>query len=178
MISSSTIEAIPDDEDLYQRDLQAVRQLIVSFATQKVGYEAAEDIAQEAVLILMQKYSEVRKREDMIRLAVGITRNKCFERFRKVARETEFSDTTPDDSDIHRELERRQVIDRILPAILQLGERCRAVLRLMLFEEKGAAAVQAALKAKSINTVYTWEHRCFKQLVELISGKVYAPSTG
>jgi ABC-type multidrug transport system ATPase subunit len=38
-------------------------------------------------------------------------------------------------------------------------------------EGRSFAEIQAEMKAGSINTVYTWDFRCRKQLLELLGGK-------
>jgi RNA polymerase sigma-70 factor (ECF subfamily) len=157
----------------YESAVESIRKRIVAFATAKVGNEVAEDIAQGCLLLLMQRYPKVRDRVDMLRLSITIARNKMFEHFRQTRRQEELPETIADQIDIHRELERRQVIDRVLPAMLLLDERCRQLLQLKLFENKGAAEIQKLLGINSINTIYTWESRCFKQLMVRVKGTLY-----
>jgi RNA polymerase sigma-70 factor (ECF subfamily) len=51
----------------------------------------------------------------------------------------------------------------------QLGERCRELMRLKL-QGKNFLEIQKAMGASSINTVYTWDFRCRKHLLELMGG--------
>ena len=44
------------------------------------------------------------------------------------------------------------------------------MLRLKL-QGKTFPEIQAILKVESINTIYTWDSRCRKQLIELMGGK-------
>jgi len=50
-------------------------------------------------------------------------------------------------------------------ALTDLGERCRELFRLKLqgftFPE-----IQKRLKVENLNTLYTWDFRCRKQLIE------------
>jgi RNA polymerase sigma-70 factor (ECF subfamily) len=67
-------------------------------------------------------------------------------------------------------LERKQMSERLVAAIARLGERCRDLFRLKL-EGKTFAEIQVLLRAGSINTVYTWDARCRKQLLQSMGGK-------
>jgi RNA polymerase sigma-70 factor (ECF subfamily) len=165
------------NDEGYVTALQVARKRIVDFARAKVGQETAEDIAQECLLLLMERYPHVRDVTSIIKLTVTIARNKLFEHFRHAQRHEEFAEATPDTTDMHRDLERQQVVNRILPSVLQLGERCRSLLTMKLFEEKTAADIQQAMNVKSINTIYTWERRCFQQLLDLVGGTLYGRTT-
>jgi RNA polymerase sigma-70 factor (ECF subfamily) len=35
---------------------------------------------------------------------------------------------------------------------------------------KTFAEIQAAMSVKSLNTIYTWDHRCRKHMLELLGG--------
>ena len=51
----------------------------------------------------------------------------------------------------------------------RLGERCRELFRLKL-EGRGFSDIQQHFGAASLNTVYTWDHRCRQQLLEALGG--------
>ena len=51
----------------------------------------------------------------------------------------------------------------------ELGERCRELFRLKL-EGYTFAEIQARLKVTTLNTLYTWDFRCRKQLLERLGG--------
>jgi RNA polymerase sigma-70 factor (ECF subfamily) len=168
----------------YETDLQLIRKRVVDFATSKIGRDRAEDVAQSCVLLLMQKYSDVRDLTTMLKISIGIARNKMFEQFRQEKREMQFpkeagddtntfEEAIPDQADFFREFERRQLVDRVIGAMLQLGFKCRNVLRLKLVENKGSAAIQELLGVNSINTVYTWERRCLQKLIDVAGGTLY-----
>jgi RNA polymerase sigma-70 factor (ECF subfamily) len=65
--------------------------------------------------------------------------------------------------------EQRETKERLLAAVGKMGERCRKLFALKL-EGKSYSEIQAILGAESINTVYTWDFRCRKQLMELMGG--------
>lgn len=66
-------------------------------------------------------------------------------------------------------LHRRQRLDQLERAIQSLGERCREIFRLKLQGVK-FPEMQRILGAESINTVYTWDLRCRRQLMDRWKG--------
>ena len=66
-------------------------------------------------------------------------------------------------------LERKLMLERLTKAVAQLGDRCRELLRLKL-QGLHFGEIQKRMGAQSINTVYTWDHRCRKHLLELMGG--------
>jgi RNA polymerase sigma-70 factor (ECF subfamily) len=65
--------------------------------------------------------------------------------------------------------EQREMRERLVAAVSQLGERCRKLFALKL-DGKSFPEIQVALGAASINTVYTWDFRCRKNLLERMGG--------
>jgi RNA polymerase sigma-70 factor (ECF subfamily) len=65
--------------------------------------------------------------------------------------------------------EQREMRERLIAAVSKLGERCRKLFALKL-EGKSYAEIQTILGVGSINTVYTWDFRCRKNLLELMGG--------
>jgi len=63
--------------------------------------------------------------------------------------------------------ERHETATRLKRAVGQLGERCKKLLALKL-DGKTFAEIQTILGAASLNTIYTWDFRCRKQLTELM----------
>jgi RNA polymerase sigma-70 factor (ECF subfamily) len=68
-----------------------------------------------------------------------------------------------------RAAERSEMRERLLAAMSQLGERCRKLFALKL-AGKSFAEIQGILGAGSINTVYTWDSRCRKDLLDRMGG--------
>ena len=66
--------------------------------------------------------------------------------------------------------ENKEQLARLKAAMLSLGERCRELIRYKL-EGKSFPEIQRLLQAASINTIYTWDLRCRKQLLEAMGGK-------
>jgi RNA polymerase sigma-70 factor (ECF subfamily) len=66
-------------------------------------------------------------------------------------------------------LERKEMLERLTRAMGQLGERCREMMRLKL-AGKTFPEIQKIMGVGAINTIYTWDHRCRKHLLELMGG--------
>jgi RNA polymerase sigma-70 factor (ECF subfamily) len=157
--------------------LGKLRERIVGFAASRVQRDAAEDIAQEVLLLLEQKYARLDRIEDLLPLALQIVRFKILALRRKSVRRGEFKSVSAEDTALADPgaspalaAERRQLRDRLIAAIAQMGERCRRMFALKL-EGKSFAEIQLILKAASINTVYAWDFRCRKQLLERMGGE-------
>ncbi len=54
-------------------------------------------------------------------------------------------------------------------AVSGMGDRCRELFRLKL-EGKAFPEIQVLMKANSINTIYTWDARCRKDLLQKMGG--------
>jgi RNA polymerase sigma-70 factor (ECF subfamily) len=66
-------------------------------------------------------------------------------------------------------LERKELLARLMGGIARLGERCRELFRLKL-QGRSFSEIQGLMGAASLNTIYTWDHRCRKQLLEWLGG--------
>jgi len=166
-----------------QRDevLAKLRERIVGFAASHGSGDAAEDLAQEVLLLLHEKYAHLDRVEDLLPLSFEIVRFKMMSWRRKAARRGEYTqvsvtdiplpDLEPSPAD---QLERREMLERLTQAVAQLGDRCRQLMRLKL-QGKSFAEIQQAMGAGSLNTVYTWDFRCRKNLLQLMGGDWEAP---
>lgn len=158
--------------------LALLRERILAFAASRYGRQIAEDITQEVLLVLHQKYPHVSALNELVPLALQIARFKLTAWSRKVHRrgEHEFVDIDaaplPDPQiDIIHDLEHKDLIHRLELALPQLGERCREIFRLKL-SGLSFPEIQQQLGAASINTVYTWESRCRQDLKRLMEGRL------
>jgi RNA polymerase sigma-70 factor (ECF subfamily) len=152
--------------------LRKLRERIVGFAASRMQKDAAEDLAQEVLILLHEKYGDLDRLEDLLPLSLKIVRFKMLAYRRKVRRHGEFTQVSPDEIqmpdgriDALAAMEQREARERLMAAISGLGERCRKLLALKL-EGKSFAEIQAIFGASSINTIYTWDFRCRQQLVE------------
>ena len=156
--------------------LAALRERIVAFAASRIARDVAEDLAQEVLVLLHEKYSHVTRLDELLPLSFRIVRFKLTSLRRKAVRRGEYTQVSVDDIQMPDPgdnpgtlLERQQMSERLRAAISQLEGRCRELFRLKL-EGKTFAEIQPLLGAASINTVYTWDARCRKRLLDLMGG--------
>jgi RNA polymerase sigma-70 factor, ECF subfamily len=162
-----------------QRDeiLAKLRERIVAYAASQLRRrDAAEDVAQEVMLLLHTKYGEVSGLEDLVPLSLQIARFKIAGFRRKAHRRGEDTQVSVDDIPLADSgmnpgdyAEKQEMLERLTAALGQLGGRCRELFRLKL-QGKSFGEIQWILGAGSINTVYTWDFRCRKLLVERMGG--------
>ncbi len=156
--------------------LPRLRERMVAFAASRYAGAHAEDLAQEVLVLIHEKYGHLHRIEDLLLLAFQILRFKLAAHRRKAARRGEFDavdvDAFPPPSDAPDPaavLERKELLARLLGGIARLGERCRELFRLKL-QGRSFPEIQGLLGAATLNTVYTWDHRCRKQLLEALGG--------
>jgi RNA polymerase sigma-70 factor (ECF subfamily) len=150
---------------------------MVGFAALKMGRDIAEDLAQEALLLIHQKYSAVDRVEELVPLAFQVLRFKMAGHHRKLFRRGEYSqvqaeewplEATEPDPELAAIL--KEGLEKLLKGISQMPPKCRELFKYKL-EGLGFGEILAAMGAESLNTVYTWDHRCRKQLMERIGGR-------
>ncbi len=66
--------------------------------------------------------------------------------------------------------EQKERATQLIAALQQLGERCQKLFRLKL-EGHTFPEIQQIFGERSINTIYTWDSRCRKQLLALLGGQ-------
>jgi len=152
--------------------LELLRERIVRFAASRLGGEGADDIAQEVLLVLHEKYPTLDRVEDLLPLSLEIARFKLLAARRKTIRRGENTKVSVDDlplagsgPDPYEQAARRERLDQLEAGLKQLGDRCRDIFRLKL-QGLSFLDIQKQLKVGSINTLYTWDFRCRKQLLE------------
>lgn len=155
--------------------LSALRERIVAFAASRYAREGAEDLAQEVLVVIHEKYGHLERMEDLVPLSFQILRFKLAAARRKAFRHGEHSAVEAEqlaspDPDPETEADKRQRLERLAAALGRLGDRCREIFRLKL-QGRGFAEIQSLMGAASLNTVYTWDHRCRKQLLEELGGR-------
>jgi RNA polymerase sigma-70 factor (ECF subfamily) len=156
--------------------LAKLRERIVAFAASKLQRDAAEDLAQEVLLLLHEKYGHLDRLEDLLPLSLRIVRFKMMAYRRKAQRRGEYKQVPVDEIQLAddgvdplRAVEQREMRERLVTAVAQLGERCRKLFALKL-DGRSFAEIQEILGASSINTIYTWDSRCRKDLIERMGG--------
>ena len=156
--------------------LASLRERILAFATLRVSRELAEDLTQEVLALLHEKYARVTELTELVPLAFQVLRFKMLDAHRKSLRRGEYNQESVEDlpladpgDDPARQLERKQTVERLVQAMNQLGERCRELFKWKL-EGKSFPEIQKIMGQNSINTIYTWDLRCRKQLLGLMGG--------
>jgi RNA polymerase sigma-70 factor (ECF subfamily) len=156
--------------------LSQLRERIVGFAASQLSKELAEDLAQEVMIVLHEKYGQVTRLEELVPLSFQILRFKIWETRRKTLRRAEHTQVSLDEIQIADkagnpgiETERKELLEQLLKAIDGLGARCRQLF-LWKLEEKSFQEIQKLFGVSSINTIYTWDFRCRNQLLEKMGG--------
>jgi len=175
--------SLPDGRAGAVRDLAAhtatlsrLRERMVAFAASRYAGAHAEDLAQEVLVLIHEKYGHLERIEDLLPLAFQILRFKLAAHRRKAVRRGEYDavdvDVFPpvsDAPDPATVLERKELLAKLMGGMARMGERCRELFRLKL-QGHSFLEIQGLLGAASLNTVYTWDHRCRKQLLESLGG--------
>ncbi len=127
-------------------------------------------------MLLHEKYAHVERLEELLPLSLQILRFKMMAVYRKAERRGERGTISVDDLQLPdlgpgpgEYLERKEMVERLRRAMSGLCERCRELMRLKL-EGKSFVEIQKQMRAGSINTVYTWDFRCRKELLNLLGG--------
>ncbi|THJ23694.1 MAG: sigma-70 family RNA polymerase sigma factor [Nitrospira sp. CG24D] len=156
--------------------LASLRERILAFATSRVSRDHAEDLTQETLVVLHEKYPAVTDLTELVPLAFQVLRFKMLDAHRKAFRRGEYNQESVEElpladpgDDPATQLDQQQRVNRLLAAIMQLGERCRELFKWKL-EGKTFPEIQKIMGQPSINTIYTWDLRCRKQLLAAMDG--------
>ncbi len=127
-------------------------------------------------MVLHEKYPNVTDLTELVPLAFQILRFKMLDAHRKSLRRGEYNLESIDEFPVtdsrdspETELEHKQTVERLVQAMSQLGERCRELFKWKL-EGNSFPEIQKLMGQTSINTIYTWDLRCRKQLLSLMGG--------
>ena len=157
--------------------LERLRERIVRFAASRLSRDGAEDLAQEVLLVLHEKYPALDRVEDLLPLSLEIARFKIMGARRKTHRRGEDTQVSVDGlplashaEDAFTQASHRENLQRLEEALLELGERCRDLVRWKL-EGYSFPEIQKRMGVGSLNTLYTWDFRCRKQLLERLGGE-------
>ncbi len=156
--------------------LASLRERILAFATSRVSRDHAEDLTQETLIVLHEKYPAVTDLTELVPLAFQVLRFKMLDAHRKTFRRGEYNQESVEElpladpgDDPASQLDQQQRVNRLLAAVMQLGERCRELFKWKL-EGKSFPKIQKIMGQPSINTIYTWDLRCRKQLLAAMGG--------
>jgi RNA polymerase sigma-70 factor (ECF subfamily) len=160
-----------------EQALALLRERIVAFAASRIERAAAEDLAQDVLVVLEEKYRNVEDPAELVPLSMQILRFKMAAHRRRQHRRGENTALPAEDAELadpapgpEAYAERQELLDRLSSAIPTLSERCRELIRLKLLG-RSYAEIAEEMDAGSINTVYTWDLRCRKRLLQSIGGR-------
>jgi RNA polymerase sigma-70 factor, ECF subfamily len=152
--------------------LARLRERILRFAASRLSRDAAEDLAQEVLMVLHERYAALDRVEDLLPVSLEIARFKILSARRKIVRRGEHTQVSVDDlplagaePDPFHQAERRERLARLESVLAGLGERCRELFKMKL-EGYTFPEIQKRMGAASLNTLYTWDFRCRKQIME------------
>ena len=118
--------------------LASLRERILAFATLRVSREQAEDLTQEVLALLHEKYAHVTDLTELVPLAFQVLRFKMLDAHRKSLRRGEYNQESVDDlpladpgDDPATQLDQKQRVDRLLVA---MGSARRALPRTVQVE--------------------------------------------
>ena len=77
--------------------LECLRERILAFAASRIARDVAEDLAQEVLVLLHEKYSHVTRLEELLPLSFHIVRFKMVSLRRKAARRGEYTQVSVED---------------------------------------------------------------------------------
>ena len=156
--------------------LTILRERILAFATSRLSRDRAEDLTQDVMALLHEKYSHVTELVELVPLSFQVLRYKMLDTHRKALRRAEYNRESVEDLPLADtgdnpmvQLDQKQRVDRLLTAMTKLGERCRELFKWKL-EGKSFPEIQQLMKQTSINTIYTWDLRCRRELLTLMGG--------
>ncbi len=165
--------------------LARVRARVLGAARARLSPADAEDLTQEALVLLTTKYAHVTAAEELVALGVRIVALKRAAFWRKGARRQKLDGTPagpvePGGADPLETIPgaapdpeataiARQRLSAFIEAATRLDGRCREILRRKL---QGASFVEIASElGRPVGTVYSWDHRCHRRLKEMLGDR-------
>ncbi|MCK6683613.1 MAG: sigma-70 family RNA polymerase sigma factor [Thermoanaerobaculia bacterium] len=151
----------------------ALRARIRGFAASRLGVERADDVAQETIVVLLQKYRHIPPGEELVKTAFGVARLRMLGTIRDSARNREDAIEGAEFASVHPNPESeallRQAVARLESVLPRLGAKCRLIFRMRL-EALSSREMKERLQAKSEAAVQLWAFRCRKKALELLGG--------
>src|SRR5689334_24539081 len=121
MIASERSKPVQREEVLAK-----LRERIVLFAASHISRDVAEDLAQEVLMLLHEKYAHLERPEDLLPLSLQIVRFKMMSWRRKAVRHGEYTQVSIEDMPLPDlgespadSLERKQMLERLETALGQ-----------------------------------------------------------
>jgi len=116
--------------------LARLRERIVAFAASRISKEAAEDLAQEVLIVLYEKYAHVTDLSELLPLSLQVLRWKMLALHRKSVRRGEYNQVAVEDLALANPgdnpstaIERKEMLEQVLAGMTRLSLRCRQLFR-------------------------------------------------
>src|SRR5688572_1475981 len=111
--------------------LARLRERIVAFAASRIARDVAEDLAQEVLIVIEEKYAELDRIEDLVPVSMQVLRFKMAGLRRKVHRRGEAGNVSVDDVPLpdpgaspETHARREEMLRRLTAAMEKLPPRC------------------------------------------------------
>ena len=96
-MGSTSTKSLDQTPGSREEILRKLRERIVGFAASRMQRDAAEDLAQEVLILLHEKYGDLDRLEDLLPLSLKIVRFKMLAHRRKARRHGEFTQVPSDE---------------------------------------------------------------------------------
>jgi RNA polymerase sigma-70 factor (ECF subfamily) len=147
---------------------------LVVFAKRFVDSEdVAEDICQESMVVVWEKWTEIKKEEDARFFLYGIVRNKCLNYLKHLRVEDDYIKKMKVENPVWFEnnVLEQEVFIMLRKAINQLAPQSKEIMNLSLLG-MGNKEISDELDI-SVNTIKTLKRRAFKNLNEKLKEHFY-----
>jgi RNA polymerase sigma factor (sigma-70 family) len=169
-------QALDSRESLGEATLRILRERLLRFGQSKVGQEVAEDLTQDTLMLIAEKYSEVKQLSELVPLAIRIMQLKLMGHQRSAFRRHEHNREDPDLLEVpdlalrpDEVLEAKEFATRMAQAFRLLGPKCREILRLR-FLGMSTEQIQDRMGITDASRVNLQVFRCRNRLRQLMSG--------
>ncbi len=156
---------------LYKRTLPKIKNLIRKM---NGGEQDALDIFQEAVIIFYREVKLNKMKEDtnIDGFIYTVSRNLYLNKLRITNRHEAFEYSeggyNSENPSIERHLEMKDSENEMMALLSNLGDKCKALLKALIFDDLDYQEVAAKLGFASGDVVKTQKHRCKKKLEKLL----------
>jgi RNA polymerase sigma factor (sigma-70 family) len=164
----------PQQEPDFEQIIEEMAEMVFRYAASRLQRADAENVRQEAVIVLLKPKWRGMSRAELTRVAQGIAVRLVIAVYRKQARRAENSlfdedgtlrDITDAGVGPGGIVERNEVSQQLGRIITSLPEPCRTILRLHL-EDRPGEEIRQAMRIENVKTVHLQIHRCLKKVAE------------
>lgn len=154
---------------LYQEVLPKVKYYI---GKNKGNEDEAKDIFQDAVLIFYKKVKqhEFNETANITSFICLVAKNLWINRVKKINRNTELPEIALTDSgeDLLKGIIREEKRAAIKQLLSDIGEECKKLLKLSVYENKSMKEICEVLGYSNENVAKTYNYRCKQKLIQIV----------